>query len=155
MPSIQSLRTLVTLVFLSILFTFLFSKIWHRGKQIDTSERDKALVRKLARLQNCEQYSLRALKSGWFACTHCPKSLYYLRTNEIARYGMTCNRDSRYTDEQLLKFGVYYFVEFEGTMQEAVEVEAKKIFFYYRHPDNLARYENIRISLPPLNLRDD
>ncbi len=153
-PTIQ-LRALASLLLFTLFSIFLFSKIWHRGKQVETSVRDDALTKKKERVLNCEQYSLRAIQAGWFPCSHCPKSLYWLNSHEIAKYGHTCNKNGRYTVEQLHNWGVYYFIEFEGTLQEVVTMEAEKIFLYYKHPDNLKRKEDYRISLPPLNKRDD
>ncbi|MCB9323533.1 MAG: hypothetical protein H6571_07300 [Lewinellaceae bacterium] len=155
MQSALQLRTIATFSFFILLSMFLFSKVWHRGEQIETSHRDQALERKKEKILKCEQYSLRALKSGWYPCTHCPKPLYWLNANEIAKYGYTCNKGARYTSEQLHALGVFYFIEFEGPLQEVVTMEAEKLFLYYKHPDNLRRREENRISLPPLNKRDD
>ena len=145
-------RTIMTLSLLTII---VFSSIWHRGKLINTSERDKSLDIKKEKLLNCEQYSLRALTSDFYPCTHCRKKLYWVNAHEVIKYGITCDPNSRYTDKELSQKKAYYFREFRGNLYEVSVMEAEKLFLFYKHPQNITRPESERISLPVLNLQDN
>lgn len=105
--------------------------VWHNGKLLRTEERDKEGDRRIEKLNDCEQYSLRAISSGWYPCTHCRQKLFWLNANEIAKYGHTCDRNGRYTDEALEEMRVYKVIEFEGDVKQVMILEIQKIFSYY------------------------
>jgi hypothetical protein len=140
---------------LVLFFTFLLMKIWDKGKLVDSEERDRAYDSRIERLNNSEQYALLALESDWYSCSHCPSGKYWLATNEVWKYGTSINPESRYTDEYLRENNVYYVPQFNGTLQECLEEEARKIYKYYEHPQNLKRHSSIRIARPAGNKRDD
>ncbi len=137
-----------------LLVPLLAMLVWHNGKLMKTEERDKEGARRIEKLSDCEQYSLRAISSGWYPCTHCRQKLFWLNTNEIAKYGHTCDRSGRYTDEALEQMRVYKVIEFEGDVKQVMILEIQKIFSYYALPENLRRPDSLRISRPVLNKID-
>lgn len=128
--------------------------VWHNGKFIHPKERDREGDRRIEKLNDCEQYSLRAISSGWYPCSHCRQKLFWLNKDEIAKYGHTCDRNGRYTDEALEEMRVYKVIEFEGDVKQVMILEIQKIFSYYALPENLKRPDSLRISRPVLNKID-
>ena len=147
-----TLPRLLSILLLAMLTTLVLMKVWDKGKQVDSSERDKALESRIERLQNAEQYALLALNSGYYPCNHCPEKRVWLNKDEVAKYGVSINTNSRYTDEELVELNVYYFTQFTGTIQECLEEEARKIYLYYTLPENAVRYQSL--ARPPLNKID-
>lgn len=149
--TIQLQKASVVLL-LVLLTTLLFMKVWDKGIEVDSSEREKALTSRIERLQQAEQYALLALKNGYYPCSHCLKKWVWLNKDEVAKYGVSINSESRYTDEFLKENSVYYFMQYTGTLQGCLEEEAKKIYLYYSLPENMIREKSL--ARPPLNKID-
>lgn len=143
------------LLLLSGLFSITILRVWDGNKEVDTSKRDEAYSSRIERLNNAEQYTLIANKNGYYPCSHCPSKLFYLNKGETWKYGVTINGQSgRYSLEFLTASNLSYLIEFEGTLQECLEEEARKIILYYQFPENFSRtYEN-RLARPPGNSKD-
>ena len=150
----SSATLFVQLLFLGI-FTIVFMKVWDGKKQVETKERDQAYSDRVERLNNAEQYALIANRTGFYPCTHCPKGKFFLNRNEVYKYGVTINgKIVRYTAEYLKELYVDYIVEKQGTVQECLEEEAKKIILYYQLPENAVRFDKNRLARPPGNSKD-
>lgn len=104
------------LFLLAMLSIFLLMKIWDKGNEVDSSERDQDLEARIERLQNAEQYALFALRDGYYPCSHCSGRSVWLNKDEVAKYGVSINPNGRYTDEYLRENKVYYFTQFTGTL---------------------------------------
>ena len=142
-------------IFLFGLTVLLFAKVWNGKTEVDTSERDQAYSERIDRLNNAEQYALLAKTTGYYPCYHCPTGKFFLNRNEVWKYGVTINgKSKRYTDEYLRGLNVLYVVEFEGTIQECLEEEAKKIILYYQLLENAVRFDKNRLLRPPGNSKD-
>jgi len=143
-------------IFLFGLSILLFAKVWNGKQEVDTSDRDQAYTERIDRLNNAEQYALLAKTTRYYPCSHCPKGKFFLNKNEIWKYGVTINGQSkRYTDEYLQSINVVYSIEYEGTLQECLEEEAKKIILYYQLPENVVRFDKSRLLRPPGNSKDE
>jgi len=111
----------------------------------------------------CEQYALKARKSGWYPCFNCNgKETIYLNAGEVWRYGMTGEggKDARYpskvyfnqnsikmTDKLLL-----YETQFRGTKEQCLIEEQRKIFSYPLLPE--CQLRNFKLDRPPGNKQD-
>lgn len=85
-----------------------------------------------------EQYSLRAIESGFYPVMKsgfkAAQELVWLEKDEIWKFGTTKNPFTRYSQKYLDnvgEFGVRYFTEFEGTLQQSLQVEKMKILNYF------------------------
>lgn len=107
--------------------------------------------------EETEQYVLRASKSGYYQCLHCPNGVFFLHANEVWKYGITTQgKYGRYKPQYLRRMGLIYEVQYIGNLQKAMEQELIKIGNYPLLPENLARpdrssSEEIRYKLarPP------
>jgi len=95
-----------------------------------------------------EQYSLRAIKDGWYpvvkrgskeatAVTWCEKG-------EVWKFGTTKNPSTRYSQSYLKDIGVRYVPEFEGTGTDAIRLQNMKIQNYLEQSGNLPPGNKIR-----------
>ncbi|MCY7327464.1 MAG: hypothetical protein LH618_02815 [Saprospiraceae bacterium] len=122
------------------------------GEPILKTKQKNELQRKLEELENVEQYALRAEMDGWYPCLHSGLKTYYLRQNEVWKYGVTSKGElGRYTSKFLNANKVYYSLQFTGTMNECLQEEQRKLFNYPILPENLARLEENRLLRPPFN----
>jgi hypothetical protein len=124
------------------------------GEPQITPERIEKLEERKKRLQEAEQYVLRADFDAYYPCFSCPNdSMIYMLKGEVWKYGVTIQgQGKRYGFKKLKKLGLTYQVQFRSNIHECLEVEAEKIYFYPKLPENLKR--NPRFMRPPGN-KDD
>ena len=117
-----------------------------------TAQYQKELQNHLDEADEAEQYALVALTNGWYTCVHSGFALYFLKAGEVWKYGTTTKGEQgRYDYKFLRGNGVYYIVQFRGTLHECLKEEKKKIYTYPVLPENLAREEELRLIRPPYN----
>jgi len=122
------------------------------GEPILKTKQKNELQRKLEELENVEQYALLARSDGWYPCLHSKLKTYYLRKNEVWKYGVTSKGEmGRYAPAFLPANKVYYYIQFTGTMSECLKEEQRKLFNYPTLPENLVREEENRLLRPPFN----
>lgn len=127
-------------------------------------ERRDQLNDKVRRMRKgCEVYSLRAKKDGVYECLHCPQGVFFLKKNEVWKYGMTIQGDKRYKAAKLRRLNLYRKREYVGNCQEAMELELVLIGSYPQLPENTVRPiratnsepYRYRLARPPGNLTDE
>ncbi len=125
---------------------------YFNGEPRLSSKHQNQLQKKLDELDEAEQYALVAISNGWYPCLHGGRSLYYLKANEVWKYGVTtkCER-GRYTSEFLQDNEVLYIIQFKGILSECLQEEQRKLFSYPILPENLSRLEVDRLLRPPYN----
>jgi hypothetical protein len=117
-------------------------------------ERQAKLDRELEELDNSEQYVLRASRDGWYPCYSCPtKNRIFLLKDEVWKYGVTRKGEKGRYGKWHIKQGLYYLVQYQGTLQECLRQEKIKIYNYALLPENLRREQ--QLIRPPGNKRDD
>ena len=97
--------------------------VWHNGKLIRSEERDREGDRRIEKLNDCEQYSLRAVSSGWYPCSHCQQKLFWLNKDEVAKYGHICN-----IKEQLIYAKSLLHVSIGDDMEAELQAERPCLF---------------------------
>lgn len=124
------------------------------GKPQLKEERITKLEEDIARVENCQQYALRAIHAGWFPCYSCVDTTWvFLQAGEVYRYGERCDRnDPRYSSEKLLAQNLDIFPEFRGDKKACYQEQQRKIYFYPLLPENLARAKPL--GHPPSNKQD-
>lgn len=131
---------------------------WHdvveyvNGEPQLSRKHQEQLQNKLNEADEAEQYALIALTDGWYACLHSGFGTYYLKAGEVWKYGTTTKGEKgRYEYKFLRGNGVYYIVQFRGTLHECLKEEQNKLYTYPLLPENLAREEELRLIRPPYN----
>ena len=110
------------------------------------------LQKRLREIDDSEQYALIAIENGYYPCLHSGRKLYFLKTGEIWKYGVTSKgKFGRYTAAFLIKNKVQYRAEFMGTFSECLKQEQIKLFEYPYLPENLDRPLTDRLPRPPYN----
>lgn len=96
--------------------------------------------------KKAEQYALRATRDGWYECLHCKQGVFYLMKGEVWKYGTTIQGETgRYKPEYLKRMGLFYEVQYVGSMQGALEQELIKIGAYPLLPENLSRPDERKV----------
>lgn len=112
----------------------------------------KKLEKRLKEIDDAEQYALVAGINGWYPCLHSRRTVYYLNTGEVWKYGVTSKGQfGRYTEAFLFKNKVSYVAEFKGNVAECLKMEQIKLYTYPFLPENLARPPEERLPRPPYN----
>ncbi len=123
------------------------------GNPIISKKRQEKLEKELEELDQAEQYVLQANKSGYFPCYSCTSdTLIYLIIGEVWRYGTTTKGLAGRYQSGLPIDNLAYLVQFEGTLQECLKEEKRKIYNYAVLPENLKR--NPPLIRPPGNKQD-
>ncbi|AEE50267.1 hypothetical protein [Haliscomenobacter hydrossis] len=118
-----------------------------------STKREKQLERRLKRLEEAEQYVLRARKNGFYPCYNCGKdTLIFLFSGEIWKYGVTIQGEKDRFRSMLDRLDLSYRVEYAGRLDECLKQEAIKIYHYASLPENLKR--NPLLIRPPGNRTD-
>lgn len=151
-------KTLLPVIIAGSLFLIVCALKWSDvieyfdGEPRLSSKHQQQLQKKLNELEAAEQYALIAIKDGWYPCLHSGRTLYYLHTGEVWKYGVTSKGErGRYTTEFLEDKGVSYIIQFKGSMTECLQEEQRKLFSYPLLPENMARLELDRLLRPPYN----
>lgn len=110
------------------------------GNPILSEERQRKLDKVLRELEAAEQYALLANKNGYYPCYNCGDTLeIFLYATEVWRYGSTVKGEKGRYGNSLESKNLFYFVQYEGTLQECLRQELMKIFNYPTLPENLKR----------------
>ncbi|MCB9272690.1 MAG: hypothetical protein H6564_01525 [Lewinellaceae bacterium] len=124
------------------------------GRPVLAPGRLGKLLRELDELENAEQYVLLASRDGNYPCFNCgEKTTIFLRKGEVWKYGVTRKGERERYGEWHLEQGLYYFIQYQGPLQECLRQEKIKIYHYATLPENLRR--EIPLIRPPGNKRDD
>ncbi len=116
--------------------------------------RQEKLTKELDEIKGAEQYVLLTLENGIYPCYSCVgATTIYLRKGQIWKYGMTTKGERGRYKNKLPGQRLLYVTEFEGTVEECLMEERKKIYYYALHPENLAR--EVTLIRPPGNKRDN
>ena len=115
----------------------------------------KELDKKIKEFEEAEQYALIAKADGQYICYVCNSATCFLQKGMVWKYGVTRRGvDNRYPRDSLFKMNLYYQIEFQGTHQECLIEEKRKIFLYPLYHDNLVRKVSERMLRPPGNKND-
>lgn len=129
---------------------------WIEGEPQLKQKQKERLAKEQREIDNAEQYVLLALASQNYPCLGCSKSLIFLHTGQVWKYGVTRKgQEGRYDVKFLTENKLRYLVQFRGTLSECLKEEKSKIFTCPLLPENLARPSHERLARPPGNLRTD
>ena len=113
------------------------------------------LDKKIKEFEEAEQYALIAKADGQYICYVCNSATCFLQKGMVWKYGVTRRGvDKRYPGDSLFKMNLYYQIEFQGTHQECLIEEKRKIFLYPLYHDNMVRKASERMLRPPGNKND-
>lgn len=106
------------------------------------------------KMDNAEQYVLRASITGIYPCPSCPyRDSIFLNKNEIYRYGITINGEKGRYGNLLNVKNLNYFTQYKGDLKNCLIEERKRIIRYPLLQENLRR--DNPIARPPGNYKDD
>jgi len=131
-----------------IFFMFYLSKdrVLKRDKEIDS------IITKNYSSNFCVQYALVATTSGNFPCYNCSSGNVYLFAGEIWKYGKTCNGASGRYPNGLPFPDLKFVIQFEGTEEQCLIEEKRKIYAYPTLPE--CQNRKIKLLRPPGNKID-
>lgn len=106
-----------------------------------SAARETQMQQRLQRLEQCEQYVLRAKSSGYYPCYSCgADTLIFLRAGEVWKYGITIQGEKgRYSNAWVTALGVSYHRQYRGSVQACLRQETLKIYQYALLPENVKR----------------
>lgn len=123
------------------------------GNVVLAPHREQKKEKKLKEYQEAVQYALLAVRSGNYVCYNCPDTnLIFLNAGEVWKYGFTTKGTARYQQNFYRKFGLEFFPQLEGSIQECMEEEIRKIYDYPKLPE--ARARPVVLERPPGNKVD-
>ncbi len=133
----------------------LFVQIYFSGEEEAarlSPHEDARLQKRLKEIDEAEQYALIAKDNGWYNCLHSARTMHYLLTGEVWKYGVTTKGEmGRYTAVFLLKNNLIYLTQFRGNVAECLKQEQIKLFCYPYLRENMARPPEARLPRPPGN----
>lgn len=116
-------------------------------------KRKKDLKKRLEKIDEAEQYALKATINGWYDCYNCgAKKKIYLYIGEVWKYGISKNGRKRYNNIYYIRNKLQYYAEFKGIYSECLKQELKQIYSYPILPQNLKRIN--KLARPPGNKED-
>jgi hypothetical protein len=128
--------------------------VWKDGLPTLAPWRKAKLERELAKIEQAEQYVLKADVAGYFPCFNCyDKPHVYLNAGEIWKYGVTMNGEKGRYKSGLPTERLVYLVEYEGPLNKCLKLEKTKIYNYALLPENTRRERPL--MRPPGNKRDN
>lgn len=144
------------LLFLAV--AFLIGTKWlesdQEGNPILAPYRKAKLEKELEELDKAEQYALLAARDGDYPCFNCPgKSTIFLRQGQVWKYGVTTKGEKSRYGTWHIDNNLFYVIQLEGTLQECLREEKRKIYYYATLPENLAR--PVPLIRPPGNKQDN
>lgn len=99
-----------------------------------------------------EQYALTAGRGGWYPCLHSRRINFYLKTDEVWKYGFGgSGAFGRFKATFLLKNNVSCIIQYRGSFAECLRQEQLRLFKYRNLPENLARPPAQQLPRPPYN----
>lgn len=142
--------TVVLMIFCALKWSDVVEYV--NGEPHLTAKHRQKLEKKLAELEEGEQYVLIATRNGFYPCVHDGHPLYFLHVGEVWKYGTTIKgQQGRYGTQYMDENAVSYIVEFRGPMGACLQQEQIKLFSYPLLPENLARPKEMRLLRPPNN----
>jgi hypothetical protein len=110
------------------------------------------LKRRWTTIDDSEQYALTAKGNGWYPCLHSRRINFYLKTNEVWKYGVARSGEfGRFKATFLIRNKVSYIVQFKGAFSQCLRQEQIRLFNYRNLPENLARPPAQQLPRPPYN----
>lgn len=161
-PSDNDRKSFKPLLFFSFLIllavAFLVGTDWvefdANGKPILAPFRKAKLDKELEELDHSEQYALLASRNGNYPCFNCPgKSTIFLTKGLVWKYGVTRKGEQARYGTWHIDNHLFYLKQYEGTWQECLREEKRKIYYYATYPENLAR--SVPLIRPPGNKQDN
>ena len=123
------------------------------GGYILKPKRKRELERRKGKLDESEQYALKATINGWYECHNCGKETQiYLYIGEVWKYGVSRNGVRRYASWEYKENDLAYIMEYKGTLTECSKRELEQIYNYPLLPENLKR--DFKLPRPPGNKKD-
>lgn len=99
-----------------------------------------------------EQYALTAGRNGWYPCLHSRRINFYLKTDEVWKYGVAGSGVfGRFKATFLIKNKVSCIVQYRGSFAQCLRQEQIRLFNYPNLPENLARPPARQLTRPPYN----
>ncbi|MCB0585878.1 MAG: hypothetical protein KDD06_11210 [Phaeodactylibacter sp.] len=124
------------------------------GNPILTPERKAEIARRQKKNdEEAEQYVLRAIAPGYRECYLCPEGKVWLEAEEIAKIGVSTDGEDRYSLKFYEKHGIYYDMEYRGSLTIAKNREIARLGSYPLLPENQKREH--KLLYPPLNTKLD
>jgi hypothetical protein len=132
---------LVGIFFALFLVSMVYVVYDENGKPDITPERKAALEKDLEKLENAEQYVLKASINGFYPCLSClnPLDSIFLKKGEVYRYGVTTNGEKGRYRNSLKSKSLIYEPQFLGNYLDCLKQEKIKIYYYPTLPECLAR----------------
>lgn len=127
---------------------------FNNGRAELSKKRQAKLQKELDELEHAQQYVLVASRPGYYDCYNCgTKTTIFLEKGHVWKYGATRKGEQgRYGDWHIQR-DLFYFVEYEGPLQECLRREKIQIYNYATLPENLAR--PVPLIRPPGNKKDN
>ncbi len=123
------------------------------GNYVLQPKRLRKLKRDIENLKKAQQYVLYARFEGWYNCLSCPfRDSIYLYPRQVWKYGVTVNGESGRYRNTLLQRNLTYKIQYEGSIEECMIEERKKIIRYPLLEENILRKQPI--ARPPGNPKD-
>lgn len=99
-----------------------------------------------------QQYALTAKGNGWYPCLHSRRINFYLKTNEVWKYGVARGGDfGRFRATFLIRNKVSCIVQYKGSFTHCQRQVQIRLFNYPNLPENTARPPAQRLPRPPYN----
>lgn len=121
---------------------------------LDDVTSDK-IADRVDRINNkAEFYALVATTSGYYLCPLCPpeattNGLFFLNFEEIYKVGVSIQPKNRYSDAELARWQLDYFIIDAGSYSKMLTLETLFMGNYPLHPENLRRPPHRRLVTPP------
>lgn len=152
----KNLLFLAILVIFGIVAIVAFEEFVQRnsdGTYVLKSKRKQKLERDIQRLEEAEQYVLKAAANGYYTCYNCLNTdSIFLFAGNVWRYGTTIDPLTRYKYVFLERNQLTYTQQFVGPLHKCLQEEKRKIVYYPLLPENTNRI--MKISRPPGNKVD-
>ena len=98
------------------------------------------------------QYALTAKGNGWYPCLHSRRTNFYLKTNEVWKYGVARGGDfGRFKATFLIRNKVSCVIQYKGAFTHCQRQVQIRLFNYPNLPENTARPPAQRLPRPPYN----
>ena len=118
----------------------------HRPKE------ETQLKKRWITIDDSQQYALTAKGNGWYPCLHSRRINFYLKTDEVWKYGVARGGDfGRFKATFLIRNKVSCIVQYKGAFTHCLRQEQIRLFNYSDLPENLARPPAQRLPRPPYN----
>ncbi len=140
--------TVVGLLVSGIIIYLSIPKDWEEAAEMHedgtasiSEEWSETVERKKDQFRNQELYKLTATKDAYYLCEHCPTGKFFLRENEVYRYGTTGLKEKGrgYGENWRKKYFLNYVVIMQEDLTTVKIEQAALIGSYVILPENLNR----------------